>query len=148
MDAEFPRPRAEQVTLNPDQVAEIEELVKLEVALPHGVQPGVDLQAFPSSRQVRKPRLAVRADGHDAARYPHGNFARSKLFRRERRVFGRDLGNRVRHIILARVSLVAQVNDRLEFFPALLDQVRLFIFCHEGYLLSTESFALQIRRAL
>ncbi len=97
---------------------------------------------------MRKTRFAVRADGHDAARHPHGNLARGKLFRRKRGVFRHDLRNRVRDVVLARVSLIAQVDDRLEFLLALLDQIGMFIFGHGDYLQSAESFDARIKRAL
>ena len=119
MDGELARAGAEEVPFDPNQVAQVEQLVKLEVALPDRVQAHVDLQPRAAARQVRESGLAVRANRHHPARNAHRDFLRVQLLRRARRVLGKDLGQAVSELPLARVKLEAQIGDGLELFLAL-----------------------------
>ncbi len=139
---------AEQIALDADQVAQVEELVKLEVAFADGVQSHVDLQALATSGQVGKTCLAVRANGHDTARNAHRDLARGEFFGRERGVFPQNLGDRVRNVVLARVGLKAQVDNRLELFLALLDQVLKFLLGHADNPQPAEDFRARVKAAL
>src|SRR5207302_7513588 len=111
---------AEEITFDTNQVSQVEQLVKLEVALAHRVQAYVDLQPRAAARQMRESGLAVRANRHHPAGNAHRNFLRVQLLRRARRVLGKDLGQAVSELPLARVKLEAQIGDGLELFLALL----------------------------
>jgi len=56
MDGKFARPGAEKVP-STRSGPDIEELVKLEIALPDGVQPDVDCRRFPPPARCAKPAL-------------------------------------------------------------------------------------------
>ena len=90
----------------------------------------------------------MRADGHHTARYPYGILCAASSSAVERAYSATIRGIVCVHIILARVSLKAQFNDRLEFLLALLDQVGKFVFGHRDYLQSVESFDKRINPAL
>ena len=66
MHAELARARAEQVALHADDVADIEQLEELEVALADGVLLDVDLQPLAVLLQVRESGLAHVAQASSA----------------------------------------------------------------------------------
>ncbi len=67
VDREFVRAGAEEISLHPDVVAQVEQLVKLESLLADGVEPDIDLKPLPGLLQMREARLALHANGHESS---------------------------------------------------------------------------------
>ena len=68
MDRQLAGAGAEKVAGGADVVAQVEEFVERKALLAHRVQADVDLQALAALLQRGEAGLALRADGHDAAR--------------------------------------------------------------------------------
>ena len=79
VDAQFARAGAEQVALHADDVADIEHLEKLEIALADGVFLDVKLQALAILLEVREAGLAHVADGHQASGNADAHFGHRAL---------------------------------------------------------------------
>ena len=94
VDAELAGAGAEQVAFHADDVADIQHLEELEIALAHGVFLDVDLQALAVLLQVREAGLAHVADGHDAAGDAHAHLRR-QFFGGLGAILRQDLGNGV-----------------------------------------------------
>ena len=76
---------AEQVAGDADVVAEVEQLVEREALFADGVEADVDLQALAALLQGGEARLALRADGHDAAGDRHRHAIGFQVFGRRLR---------------------------------------------------------------
>ena len=95
VDAQLAGAGAEEIALDADDVADIEQLEELEIALAHGVLLDVDLQALSVLLQVGEAGLAHVAQRHEAAGDADAHLGQ-KLFRGLAAVAGDDLRNGVR----------------------------------------------------
>ena len=117
VDAQLARAGAEQIALHADDVADIEHLEELEIALAHGVLLDVDLQTLAVLLQVREPGLAHVAHRHHAP----GHDADAHLGVSSSAVFGavlrQDLRNRVGELEPPAVRAVPQRFDLARCAP-------------------------------
>ena len=97
MDAQLAGPGPEQVSLHPDDVANVEPLVQCKVPLPHAVLANVDLQLLAVLHQMSEPCLTHAPDGRDATRHLD-LYPRLQLFRRLAPELGQYPGDGVREI--------------------------------------------------
>src|SRR6266481_8241763 len=103
-----------------NQVAEVQQLKKLEPALSHNVLLYVDLDAPPHTLQVCKPGLAHQAQRNDAPGNADFSAGGLQLRARGRAKLGCQLRNRVAPPKLVWVRCQAQRLDLLQLFLALL----------------------------
>ena len=89
-----------KIARHADVVAQVEQLVERESLLAHRVEPHVDLQPRALLLQRRKSRLALRANGHDAAGHGHRLALGLKLFAGRLVPLGAHLGQRSRRCAL------------------------------------------------
>ena len=128
LDRQLGRFRAEQLAGNADDVAQIEKLEQLVRLLANHVQPHVYLQSPTIARQMRKRRLPVRPERHDAPCQAHAGMLGRKLLRRSvGELFG-DLLRRVRVIESMRIRRVTQGLNFAQLFAALLKLIERFKF--------------------
>src|SRR5439155_6611341 len=122
---ELVRARAEQLSLDADPVAEIEQLVDPEIAFRHRVLPDVDLDLRAAVRDHEKVRLAERADPQNAPARDRLDPRRLELVVRMLPVRVDQLGDRVAPLERARVDLDAELHELREVRAPLLDLFRL-----------------------
>ena len=95
MDGELAGAGAEEIAGDADVVAEVEELVEREALLADGVEADVNLQALAALLQRGEARLALGADGHDAAGDGDGCAVGLELFGGGAVPLGADFGDTV-----------------------------------------------------
>src|SRR5512133_53119 len=120
MHGEFAGARAEQVSLDADKVAGVEQLEEREAVFADFILLDVDLQLSATLRQVSESGLAHQANRRDAAGNADFHARALELFRRFRRVLGQDLRNLVRGLVLVGITLLTERLDLRELLAALL----------------------------
>ena len=98
VDAQLAGPGAEQVALDADDVADIEQLVERKILFADRVLAHIDLQLLAVLHQMRETGLAHAADGHDAAGDAHLDARLQLCSAVFVAVFGQDLRDGVREI--------------------------------------------------
>ncbi len=120
VDAQFAGAGAEEVAVHADDVADIEQLEELIIALAHGVLLHVDLQTLAVLLEVGEAGLAHVAQGHEAAGDADAHFG-GQLFGGLGAVRGQNLGNGMGEIEPAPVGAVSQRFDLADAGQALLE---------------------------
>ena len=105
------RLRPKKVPGNPNDVAQVEKLKKLESLLAHHVEPRIDLQPPAIARQMRERRLPHRPQRDNPARHAHANPLCFKLFDRSPSELLRHLFGRVRPVEFVRVCRMPEGLD-------------------------------------
>ena len=93
MDAELAGAGAEEVALDADVVADVEQLVELPKLVSDGIFLDVDLELFAGLLQVGEAGLAHEADGHEASGDGDHDAVGLQFFAGAGGVRGQDLGN-------------------------------------------------------
>ena len=118
MHREFAGAGAEEVSADPDVVAEVEQLVKLKSFFTYGIFLHVNLQALSGLLQVREASFAHEADCHDAPGDAHVDAWILQLFSSLLGIGGENVWNRVGEIVLAGVRLLSEGFNLLELVAA------------------------------
>ncbi len=114
VDAQLAGAGPEQVALHADDVADIQHLEELEIALADRIFLHVNLQPLAVLLEVREARLAHVANSHHASGHTHAHFG-CEFLGGLGAVCAQDLGNGVGEIVAPAVGAVAQ---RLDFANA------------------------------
>ena len=142
VQAQLPCAGAEQVPFGAHDIADVEPLVELEVALRHAVTAHVDLQALAVLLQVGETGLPHAAQGSDASGYAHAHRLR-QLLGGSGAVLGQDGGDSVGEIVTAAVGTVAQ---RLQLPSALQALLKQLVFQGQMVLLTGENLIIAAPR--
>src|SRR5437868_7749251 len=127
-DRQLVRLRPEEAPLHADPVAEVEQLVDLEIALRQRVLPDVDLHAGAAVGDDEEVRLAEAADAEDSPRRPRAWLRRLELLAGLRSVLRDDGVDRGVDLEAARIRLDPELLQLLEVRAPLDDLIR-FLDC-------------------
>src|SRR5580698_7305076 len=118
MDGQLARSRAEEIALDANVIAEVEQLVEQEIFFADIIFADVNLQALAVLLQVRESRLALAANGHDASCNRDFDAVGLELFRRGFTMLRPDLRNGVRRDVLIGIGLLSKSGDLVQLFLA------------------------------
>ena len=122
MHAQLARSGAEQVALDAYDVADVEDLVELEIGVRNLALSHIDLKPLSAGQQVREARLTHAADGLDAPADAHLN-ARFELRGAFRVVLRADVRDGIGEVKAPSVGLESQRFDLADALQALLQQL-------------------------
>ena len=111
MHRKLARPGPEQITADTDVIADVEQLVELEIVIANCVLADVYLEAFTFLLQCGETRFALGANGHQSTSDSYVNTLRFKLLAREAVVRGANGGDAMGDRVLIRVCGIAQGFD-------------------------------------
>ena len=123
MDAELVRLRPEEISVDTDPIADIEQLEDTKIELGHRVLANVHLRARPPIGQLQEARFAERPDGEDPAGGADVDSRLVELRGGFRAVLGDQTADRDRTVETLRVRIDPELIQRIEIGPALDDLI-------------------------
>jgi len=121
--AELAGARAEKVAFDAHDVADIEQLIELEIALADSILAHVNLQALAPLGEVKESGFSLAAHGLDAPRDAHPRFGGVEFLGGLRAVGRQQLRNRMREIESLAVSRKSECFNFPHALHALLEQI-------------------------
>ena len=118
MDAELAGAGAEEIALDADVVADVEELVELPKLVADGIFLDVDLEPFAGLLEMGEAGLAHEADGNQASGDGDGDALGLQLFARAGGVRGQNLGHLVGGVEVVGIGRLTEGFDLLQLLLA------------------------------
>ena len=115
MNAQLASPSAEKISAGADVVAEVEQLIEFKSLFADRVFLHINLEPLAVLLQMREPRLAHEANGHDPSSYADVRSRGFELFAGLVRIFGQNLRQGVGKIVFCGICLLAESLNLLEF---------------------------------
>src|SRR5438105_3083660 len=118
MDAQLAGSRAKQIATHADVIAKIKQFVKLKSLVADGIFLHIDLQLLTGLLQMREPGFTHQPDCHNPSSDAHVYPGIFQLLGSFLRIFGQNLRNRVREVVMAGIRLLSKRLDLFELVAA------------------------------
>ena len=118
VDAQLTGTRTKQVATHTDVIAKIKQFVKLKSLVPHGIFLHIDLQLLTGLLQMGEPGFTHQPDCHNPSSDTHVYPRIFQLLGGFLGIFGQNLRNRVREVVLAGIRLLSKRFDLFELVAA------------------------------